>query len=364
VLYYLVEDKMKRYVWHQSIIQSLREEMRRKHMTIQEILDLQEIPAGDEEACVLIIGVSERWENRMIEEARKRGILVIINRKSEEPFVSSITSDGSDSLRLMLQYLHSLGKTRLALYSVNPASTADPHTALLFSRMTGREDAVYINNGSLQELFERIEPHLDEYDGIICTNGYAAVSLICHMKKKGISPVSKTYVVSLGDINLLKMVSPSVTAAGHRNGSYGRGAYSAYRLLTQEKGEITSVNICMKSTLNIRESTESLPFPAEPAGEPDYEYPQVQNSFFNDEEIGDIAKLENLLSEGTDVDREIIECLLKGMSNHEIAEKCFLSDTAVKYHIKEMREICDRPDREALVDFLSQYIAPEEQALI
>ena len=36
MLYYLLEDNMKRYAWHQTYLHSLREEMRKKHVAIKD----------------------------------------------------------------------------------------------------------------------------------------------------------------------------------------------------------------------------------------------------------------------------------------------------------------------------------------
>ena len=90
---------------------------------------------------------------------------------------------------------------------------------------------------------------------------------------------------------------------------------------------------------------------------PEHTTAPAVNSFFRDEEIQDIAKLETLLSEGDDIDRTIIDYLLLEKSNREIAGLCFLSETAVKYRLKNMREACGQPDREALIEYLKRYLA-------
>ena len=74
MLYYLLEDNMKRYAWHQTYLHSLREEMRKKHVAITEIHSPEDIPSADEEPFLLLLGVSDTWVNRLIEVARRRGI--------------------------------------------------------------------------------------------------------------------------------------------------------------------------------------------------------------------------------------------------------------------------------------------------
>ena len=175
MLYYILEDNMKRYAWHQAYVHSLRDEMRKKHVPITEIHTLEEVPAEDGDPFLLLLGVSDTWEDRHIREARRQGIRVIANKKSNLAYVSTVSWDSAESVELAYRYLVSLGRKRLALYSVNPASTADPDKAEAFASLTGSKDGIFVNNGLLSDLFARIEPNLDEFDGIICTNGYAAL---------------------------------------------------------------------------------------------------------------------------------------------------------------------------------------------
>ncbi|MBR6764548.1 MAG: substrate-binding domain-containing protein [Clostridia bacterium] len=356
MLYYIIEDKMKGYAWHQRQIQSLRDEMRKKHVPISELSSLDDLPQDDPEPCVIVTGVSENWENQTVTEARRRGALVIGKRRENQSGISSISYDGTSGVELAVRYLFSLGRTRLALYSVNPASTADPGSAAVFTTLTGGSGHVYENNGLLSELFSRLEPHLEEYDGIICTNGYAAISLVRHLKEIGRDPADH-YIISLSDMHLFSRTSPTITAVGFRPGNYGAAVYALYRLLIQSELQITSVHLCTQSTLLIRESTHMEPFADSASLLPATPTAPATNSFFRDGEIQDIAKLETLLSQGDDIDHAIIEYLLSEKSNREIASLCFLSETAVKYRLKNMREACGQPDRDALIAYLKQYIA-------
>ena len=354
MLYYVLEDNMKRYAWHQSYVHSLREEMRKKHVPIAEIHAMSEIPEGDQEPFVLILGVSETWANQEIHQARLRRIPVITNMRTTRAYVSSVTWDGCESVELAYRYLKSLGRQRLALYSVNPASTADPVKADTFASLAGSREDIFVNNGLLDDLFARIEPSLDRYDGIICTNGYAALSLVRHLKESGRDPV-KFYIVSLSRMNLLSRTVPSITEISGRSEGYGRAVFAAYRILSQKGSDVTAVNVLMRSRLTIRDSTEgrqmgAFPADLEIASAPD------KNSFFSDSETRDSAKLETLLSESDDADLSIIDLLLSGKTVREIAEICYLSETAVKYRLKNMRAVCGQKSREALIGFLRGYL--------
>lgn len=352
----MIEDSMKGYAWHQTQVQSLRDEMRKKHVPLGEIASLSDIPADDTDPCIIIIGVSDLWVNQVVTEARQLGARIITGRRSGQSHVSSISSDSTDAVEMAVRYLYSLGRRRLALYSVNPASTVDPASANVFRNLVGHGNSIYINNGMLSELFERIEPHLDEYDGILCTNGYAALSLVRHLKELGRDPTA-SYIVSLADIQLLSRTSPTITSVSLIRNNYGAAVYSIYRILSQPDLFVNSVHIHRESALLIRESTRMEPFVETTPFPPDLSSAPATNSFFADQEIQDIAKLETLLSEGDDIDHAIIEYLLTEKSNREIASLCFLSETAVKYRLKNMREVCGQPDRESLIAYLKSYLS-------
>lgn len=354
MLYYIVEENMKRYAWHQVYLHSLREEMRKKHVPISEIDSPEEIPAGDDEPFLLLLGVSGTWVDRTIRDARRRGARVITNEKSGLPYVSTVSWDSAESVELACRYLTSLGRKRLALYSVNPASSSDPDKAEAFASLTGSREGIFVNNGLLSDLFARFEPHLDEYDGVICTNGYAALSLVRHLKDIGLDPV-RFYIVSFSHMNLLSRIVPSITEISVGSEGYGRAVYSAYRILSQCDSFAASVNISLKNRLVVRDSTEGRQMGAVSA-DAETGSDQRKNNFFTDSETRDSAKLETLLSESDDADLSIIDLLLSGKTVREIAEICYLSETAVKYRLKNMRAVCGQKNRDALIDFLRGYL--------
>ncbi|MBO4406463.1 MAG: hypothetical protein J5849_02075, partial [Clostridia bacterium] len=66
MLYYTSEENMKNYVWHRTVVHSLREEMRKKHVPLAEIGSVEEIPEDDAEPFLLVLGASETWGDRVI----------------------------------------------------------------------------------------------------------------------------------------------------------------------------------------------------------------------------------------------------------------------------------------------------------
>jgi len=54
-------------------------------------------------------------------------------------------------------------------------------------------------------------------------------------------------------------------------------------------------------------------------------------------------------------EKDILEELAAGKSNHEIAQKLFISENTVKYHVHSVLEKLDLPDRKEAARFAKAY---------
>lgn len=147
--YTLLEEQFFPYPWCQRLLSGLNEEARKKRIEITQLTNLEEKPS--EFGCVLLIGATSSWVNTMAEKARAVGLhpIVMTNRQpgaSPFPF-SSVMMDIQGSMQLAVQYLHALGRDRLALYGVNPLAASDPWRAECFALLTGKPDDVFVCGG-------------------------------------------------------------------------------------------------------------------------------------------------------------------------------------------------------------------------
>lgn len=117
---------------------------------------------------------------------------------------------------------------------------------------------------------------------------------------------------------------------------------------------MSAVHILLHSRLHIRGTTGFVPF--EPDGAPpERQVQNAENPFFADREVQDLAKLETLLQQADEVDLEMLRRLMEGRTYAEIAQLCYLSETALKYRLRKMERVCGVCGREALIAFLGGF---------
>lgn len=357
MLYMIVEAEFRGYPWCQRAERGIWEETRKKRMVVRQIDAISCVPQSDDEAGILLLGASAAWIRRQVRQAIVHGVHpIVLTNLQPDPMdgpMSSVMMDIRSSMRLAIDYLRSLGSTRLALYGCNPHSTSDPWREAVFRQVMGPDSRVFCNQGSLESTFESFWREQERFDGVICASDYAAISLMRRLQKKGIALPEALYIVSYGDMALARMSAPSITSISDDYEHFGRAGLSIYNLVVKEKA-IASVNILLHSRLQIRQSTACRPYKSIHAqdavgtGLP-------RNAFYDDQEISDMATAETLLNQCDDTDLEVIQRLMQGQPYARIAESCFISETAVKYRTRKMEKICGVDCRESLVAFLKQY---------
>lgn len=358
MLYLLVETEYLDFPWCQRSLRGLEDEARKKRLEIHKITDLRQIPNDDTDVGVLLAGATESWFHTQVAIANARGYYPITLNDSLCPSAgetcSTVTMDLRDSVRLSVDYLHSLGRQKLALYGVNPHSSTDPRRMAIFSQITGRSNHVYWLETTFDELFDRFRGHVSEYDGIICVSDYAAISLVRHLKAIGVDTTKNPYVMGTGNMHLSEISKPSITSVSDDYEYFGRAAVTIYNLMVREKS-ISSISIQLHSQLHIRQTTGNQPFGGFGKFDPVIPEEQGHNVFYTDGEVVDMSKMEVLLQQCDDTDLLIINALVAGASYAEIAGQCFISETAAKYRVRKMESLLGVSSRAKLQEYLKQF---------
>lgn len=256
-------------------------------------------------------------------------------------------------MQLAVQYLHALGRDRLALYGVNPLAASDPWRAECFALLTGKPDDVFVCGDSFEALYERFRAVIKNYDSVICASDYAAISLVRRLQQDGYPIPEKLYLISYGNMALSQLMRPSITSISDGYEEFGRAALSISSLI-EKNPSISTVNIQLHCQLNIRETTENRPLPV--SAEDEAAEPVLENRFFKDPEISNLARLETLFQQCDEIDMALIQQLLSGDSYAQMTEKSFISETAVKYRIRKMEKTCGVGTRMDLVRFLKDFL--------
>ena len=152
---------------------------------------------------------------------------------------------------------------------------------------------------------------------------------------------------------LSQLMRPSITSISDGYEEFGRAALSISSLI-EKNPSISTVNIQLHCQLNIRETTENRPLPV--SAEDEAAEPVLENRFFKDPEISNLARLETLFQQCDEIDMALIQQLLSGDSYAQMTEKSFISETAVKYRIRKMEKTCGVGTRMDLVRFLKDFL--------
>jgi len=83
---------------------------------------------NDLPSVVLLVGETSGWIYRMLDHARKNDLKVCTASSNPLRYVvdvSSVTLDREKDMELIVHYFHHAGRSKIALWGINPSSPAD-----------------------------------------------------------------------------------------------------------------------------------------------------------------------------------------------------------------------------------------------
>ena len=338
-MFVLAESDYRSTHWYARILSPLKAEARRKRISLFECESLEELPV--EEACVFLLGGSERWIGETVRALQTRGCHPILLNEVDDGCVSGRLSRVRSDYGTLASRLCAGGE-RCAFYGVNPASASDTARCAAF-RSANPTGEIFENRGSLHACFEDFfaRHSARQFDTVLCTNDFAAASLFSHLKKHAegtrvriVAQASGVLLSHFPSVNTVRLSPDAV-------------AYAAFEILDCLKAhpDFLSVQISLElSGLFESEGIEVLPrggdrFPAE--------------RFYEDPEMSDLLRIERLLSSMDETDRKILGHIERDTG--DIGEEAFLSDNGVKYRIKKMKSICGVASKREIPVLLEKY---------
>lgn len=355
VYYILAEPGFKSSSWYNQILYGIKTEKHLKRIKTIHVSDVSDFHSLNIDNCdtLLLIGSNEKWildSITVCEQYFENRIIVLGNIKrgfSDKKF-SIVSGDISSDVVLMHNYLKHYNKNKIALYGVNPNSASDMCRKDSFLNLCNNSHKdIYYNLGSLSECYESFKQNESEYDGIICVNDYAAISLISHLKQK------RAFVVSLSGTQLASLHNPSITSLKINYSEFGAACIELNRLFTKNKN-IASVDVYISASLCLGESTNYLPLPATLSSNATVFKPS--DSFYTDKEIKQMINIEKLLISCSDEDLRLIERILQNATYGELSEEFYMSVSGIKYKLKKMFDVCGITNKTAFSELLKSYI--------
>lgn len=344
-LYVLIQPLGKNDYWIKRLIEGIKDEAQqnKKHITAAYFSVQEETePLSFCEQPVLLVGTTTKWFSLSAEYVRSHGGYPIFVGACMPtlPFDSSgVCFALEHAVHDMIAYLKQLGKTKPVLMGLNPSSDADHRKATVFREHSwttdSREPVYFCEQAGLEE---SISEYVDEAlvhgaDAMICSNDTTAILAISCLKKHGIT-VGKAYpVLGMGNSFLGMNANPSLTTVNFDYYVLGNEAVRLHEYqLHSKNGVLTHVRI--PAELIVRESTGSIPY----ANAELTVHVGNQNlpDYFGGSLVSRLIMLENELQHCDSIDREIIFGTARGETYTQLANRLYLSERTLKYHLSHI----------------------------
>lgn len=352
-----VEDAYSHSIWCQNLIDGLVSELKLKRIAFRFITSAEELNAD----CpfLYVIGSSNEWVRAVLEASTRRGIypILLCNQAFHELDMtySTVCSDTSGSMQHLVDTLIAAGRTRIALYGVNPYSVSDESRQKGFHAATHQQNQqdVYINNGCLEQCFVRFREKLPDYDAVICANDFAAISLVRNLVHYYPSELDRLLIIGCAETQLTEYYSKYVLSIRVNFLEYGRAAVMLLENLKRNpylSHIVMAIRWDFSPLTSLHKLAASQKEPQLPA------IPKSKDVFYKDQELYDMLRLERMLNECDSVDKEVISCLLNNEPYDIIAERCFVTISTIKYRVKKMISISKSANRTELIQLLREYL--------
>ncbi len=301
----------------------------------------------DDQTPVFVIGMDPLWVEDAVNTCNGRGIIpVLLSVYPVRPHSGRYVLLCPDTDRLCEELdrkLRESGRHRIALYGINPVSAADRGRTQSLGSIIHRVEDIYPNTSGLEPCFRSFEQRAEEYDAVICTNGYAAVSLAKKLSKEARHILEHMAILSFEEVLKHSRYSSYLTFIHLMPEAYGPAALAAAELVSAAE-HINRITVTMDYHMEeIPHQEREVRLSAEGAS-------------YEDPEILSMAKMEQLLQGADDLDHHILAMLLSGATYASIADTCYLTERNVKYRVKKYMDICGCKGKKELLEFVQEYL--------
>lgn len=351
----LIDPNYADSVWCKNFLDCLRNELRKNRIPFCEIFET--VP--EDAKTVFIIASDYKWTKEAIYQLNSYDIhpILICNHLEnlESCKYNCVSSDINGSIKCLLDEINTSGKRNIALYGVNTNSISDiGKVDILFSWKDSRIGSVKIfnNDGSLQKCYESFLPMINDFNTVICTNDFAAVSLVRNLTKDVPEALKSITILSMARSIISEYYRNYITSVGIDYEQYGKAAVYIYKSIEKHRF-ISNIMVYVPWSIDKYGALQCKK-------QAKLSLPESHDSFYYDDEINEMLKIEKLLNTCDSTDKIIINGLLNKQSYENISRKCFLTENAIKYRIKKLLTDCRISDKSSLLKMLKKYFPNPE----
>ncbi|MBQ2863219.1 MAG: hypothetical protein IJE84_03500, partial [Clostridia bacterium] len=307
--------------------------------------------------CAILIGTSLSWLHKTIEVLRAKDIkAVVLSAQKSQGFgsgVSFITMDYEDALDKLIHYFESIGRSRTALFSVNPDSATDQskRSAYLSAKPTHKEEDIYYFQATLDEVCRQLYDNIDRYDSVICTNHISEIVLSKFLSEQGYRIPEDMHIAVFGDSEVERgdrMIENTLIRIKPKEA--GKLAVRSVRLLSNYP-ELSRVSFSICCDIITKDGVIDLS-----SNKP---HPLQKEKIGNAPSSADVSSAlihEKILCNCDRVDIEILKGIIKHESYAKIASRVHISENTIGYRIKRLMQFAGATSKEEMIEALDTYL--------
>jgi DNA-binding LacI/PurR family transcriptional regulator len=348
--------------WFKRIFSGIENQInpRKEKINVINLTDINTLISG---SVLIIIGFSGKFISDAVNsclENNIRPLLVASNSNTvESDNISCITVNRENIMFQNVTTLFNNGYKRIAMIGVNPQVYTDVahmqgyRLAVLNHGFVNYKDDIYYNTIGIDDAINRFMQNQQKYDAVVCTNDYVAVLLLEHLHKAGIKVPEQLSITGAGNLEVSKFTNPPLTTIDIPLDEAGKQAVVLYRTLRAHPA-ITSLYSTFKLSIIYRDSTivnkvtkqAELYFNNSYSSvlEPDYE-----------KSMRPIWSFANAHALMDDIDKHILYGIIHNLSNSEIADSIYISDSTLQYRLNKLYEQTGISGKKEIREFMIKY---------
>ncbi len=371
-VYIIVEPSYQQTPWWRETKDGLDEEIKKSKLE-PVYFYTEKFPFIQKHGFIILLGATLSWVNRMVLESMKTDLKIVL--ASIEPVnphlrLCYITSDRKRSMSDVVRYLYSIKRRKPAYFGISPEAVTDVRRYEGFIEMSrlldipADETDVYYCLDDMDECMSRFIPRASRYDAVICNNDMTAVFFLARCKKNGIQIPQDLYLVGFGNSLLGRCCVPDITTSTLDLLELGQLAITLGLYSYNHPKAVYSSTI-ISSRIIVRGSTERIYTDQKLITDETVavKVNATNKSLVKGMSMQAICRLENFLSHSNEIDFDIINALKDDASYAQIAERLFIADNTLRYHIERMYQKLGVKSRKEFEDVILQYIGNTNQLL-